>query len=103
MLPTPKDPILGVVPIIPTDRLEIKNSLIHLLQNNRFGGGIHEDPYDHIKKFIDLLSTAYTGCLTLAELKLNTFKFTLRDRAMDWYLNIAPRTITTWENPHKEF
>ena len=31
MLSTPKVPILGVVPIIPTDRFEIKNSLIHLL------------------------------------------------------------------------
>ena len=60
VLPMPKDLIRGVVPIIPPDRFEIKNSLIHFLQNNQFGGGIHEDPNDHIKRFTDLLSTAYT-------------------------------------------
>ena len=91
MLPTPKDPILGVVPIIPADRFEIKNSLIHLLQNNQFGGGIHEDPNDHIKRFTDLIYTANIGCITLVELNLNTFKFTLRDRAMDWYIKHLTR------------
>ena len=46
-----------MTPLIANNNFEIKPSIIHMVQNNQFGGLQGEDPYAHILVFLNVCAT----------------------------------------------
>ena len=92
-----------VRPPIPANNFEIKPALLHLVQQDQFGGSDLEDPNLHIASFLQLCDTIKMNGVPEDAIRLRLFPFSLRDRAKCW-LQAQPRgSITTWEDLVSKF
>ncbi|KAG9458347.1 hypothetical protein H6P81_002855 [Aristolochia fimbriata] len=92
-----------VRPEVPSN-FEIKPQILSMIQNNyQFGGLSHEDPNEHIEKFIKICDTFRFKDVTNEAVWLRIFPFTLRDRAKNWYHTLPPESIQTWDELQRKF
>ncbi|XP_050238448.1 uncharacterized protein LOC126687913 [Mercurialis annua] len=83
---------------------EIKPSTIQLLENRcAFFGLSHEDPNEHIAKFLGVLNTFKLHGITADQIKLRMFPFSLRDKASIWLHSLPNESIHNWRELAQAF
>ncbi|KAG9453458.1 hypothetical protein H6P81_006362 [Aristolochia fimbriata] len=93
-----------ITPTIQANNFDIKPQIIAMLQNHyQFSGLAHEDPNEHLERFLDPCATfKYNGVLDDA-IRLRLFKFTWAGRAKTWLDTLLAGSIVTWEDLQKKF
>ena len=80
---------------------ELKSGMIHLLPT--FHGLAGEDPNKHLKEFhVVCLSMKSVG-ISVEQVKLRAFPFSLADKAKEWLYYLPSGTITIWNEMNKVF
>ncbi|XP_051120407.1 uncharacterized protein LOC127244113 [Andrographis paniculata] len=84
-----------------TIAFELKSGLIHLLPS--FHGLAGEEPHKHLQEFDVVCSSMKPPGVTVEQIKLKAFLFSLKDAAKDWLYYIPPESIDTWNDMKKKF
>ena len=92
---TTNPPSCIVLPTTIAAHFELKPQIIHLLPT--FHGLDREDPYMHVKDFLEICATYKFQNLTDDSICLCLFPFSLKDKAKSWLNFLSPRSITSWE------
>ncbi|KAM1465100.1 hypothetical protein ACFXTO_044664 [Malus domestica] len=79
-----------------TNEFELKSSLLHHIP--KFHGLSMEDPNKHLKEFEVVCSSMTPVNVDGNILKMKAFPFSFLEKAKDWLYELAPRTVTSWEN-----
>ncbi|CAL9012109.1 unnamed protein product [Prunus brigantina] len=89
--------------LLPTEarNYELKSSYFHMLPS--FYGLPNEDPLSHIKEFYNVVSGLPLQGVSEANLRMRIFPYTLKDRAKNWLMTLAPGSLTTWDAVAKKF
>ncbi|KAL5550681.1 hypothetical protein UlMin_000857 [Ulmus minor] len=89
-----------VLPETNATHFELKPSIIQLLPS--FYGLEREDPYMHVKEFLEICSTFRFQIFSDESVRLRLFPFSLKDKAKAW-LNTLPacEVFLRWFNPIK--
>nr|GEU74261.1 reverse transcriptase domain-containing protein [Tanacetum cinerariifolium] len=90
-----------VVPPINANNFELKQTLINLVQSNRFTG--RQDPHNHLPFFNKVTSTFRHPEVPNKTIKLLLFPFSLDREARIWLDKEPPRSILTWEDLVSKF
>nr|GFA46752.1 reverse transcriptase domain-containing protein [Tanacetum cinerariifolium] len=90
-----------VVPQINANNFKLKQTLINLVQSNRFTG--RQDPHNHLRFFNKVTSTFRHPEVPNATIKLLLFPFSLEGEARIWLDKEPPRSILTWEDLVSKF
>nr|GEZ96523.1 hypothetical protein [Tanacetum cinerariifolium] len=85
-----------VVPQINANNLELKQTLINLVQSNQFTR--RQDPHNHLRFFNKLTSTFRHPEVPNTTIKLLLFPFSLEGEARIWLDKDPSRSILTWED-----
>ena len=80
---------------------ELESGKIHLLPT--FHGLVGEDHNKHLKEFHVVCSSMKPIGISVEEVKLRAFPFSLADSAKEWLYYLPSRTITTWNEMNKVF
>ncbi|CAL5350857.1 unnamed protein product [Camellia sinensis] len=80
---------------------ELKPHVIQLLPI--FHGLEREDPYMHVKDFLEICSTFKFQNFSELSVKLCLFPFSLKDKAKAWLNSLPSGSITSWEFLVKKF
>ena len=92
---TTNPPSCVVLPATTATHFELKPQIIHLLPT--FHGLDREDPYMHVKDFLEICATCKFQNFTDDSVRLRLFPFSLKDKAKEWLNSLSPRSITSWE------
>ena len=84
-----------VAPSIANNNFEIKPSIIHMVQNNQFGGLQGEDPYAHILAFLNVCATFKINGVMDDAIRLRLFPFSVKEKAQLWLASFPSESITT--------
>ncbi|KAL5537987.1 hypothetical protein UlMin_045695 [Ulmus minor] len=84
-----------VLPETNATHFELKPSIIQLLPS--FYGLEREDPYMHVKEFLEICSTFRFQNFSDESVRLRLFPFSLKDKAKAWLNTLPARTITNWD------
>ncbi|XP_022861677.1 uncharacterized protein LOC111382049 [Olea europaea var. sylvestris] len=90
-------------PAIAANNFELKPRLIHMVQQNQFGGAPTEDPNAHLGSFLEICDTVKMNGVTEDAIRLRLFSFSLRDKAKAWFQSLPYGSITTWEGLAQKF
>nr|GEZ30051.1 hypothetical protein [Tanacetum cinerariifolium] len=90
-----------VVPQINANNFELKQTLINLVQSNKFTG--RQDPHNHLRFFNKVTSTFRHPEVPNTTIKLLLFPFSLEGEARIWLDKEPPRSILTWEDLVSKF
>ncbi|XP_042441364.1 uncharacterized protein LOC122026702 [Zingiber officinale] len=90
-------------PPIEANNFEITPAVIHMVQENQFGGGPHEDPNHHLELFYEICGTMKVNGVPPDSVRVLLFRFSLKDRAKQWLNSLPANNISSWEqwNPIK--
>nr|XP_023912567.1 uncharacterized protein LOC112024125 [Quercus suber] len=92
---TTNPPSCIVLPVTTTAYFELKPQIIHLLPT--FHGLDREDPYMHVKDFLEICATCKFQNFSDDSVRLRLFPFSLKDKAKAWLNSLSPGSITSWE------
>ena len=92
-----------VAPAIANNNFKIKPSIIHMVQNNQFGGLQGEDPYAYILTFLNMCATFKINGVTDDTIRLRLFLFLVRDKTQLWLASLPNESITTWDQLKQAF
>ncbi|KAL6553671.1 hypothetical protein OROGR_007513 [Orobanche gracilis] len=98
---TANSPSCIVLPTTNATHFELKPSIIQLLPS--FYGLEREDPYMHVKEFLDICSTFRFQNFSEESVKLRLFPFSLKDKAKFWLNSLQAKTITSWDQLVNKF
>ncbi|CAN6725360.1 unnamed protein product [Malus baccata var. baccata] len=84
-----------------TEEFELKSSLLHHIP--KYHGLSMEDPNKHLKEFEVVCSSMTPVNVDGSILKMKAFPFSLMDKAKDWFYELAPGTVTSWESMKRAF
>ncbi|XP_042380114.1 uncharacterized protein LOC121972523 [Zingiber officinale] len=84
-------------PPIEANNFEIKPAVIHMVQQNQFGGGPHEDPNHHLELFYEIYGTMKVNGVPPESVRLLLFGFSLKDRAKQWLNSLPVNNISSWD------
>lgn len=104
--PTPKSYDYAgsiVVPPIYASSFESMPDLISLVKQNQFGGGITEDPYLHLVRFLGICGIVKIKGASDDAIRLRLFPFSLKDEADNWLYDQPKRSIYTWDDLASQF
>lgn len=90
-----------VLPATTASHFELKPHVIQLLPN--FHGLNQEDPYMHIKDFLEICDTFKFQNFSDESVRLRLFPFSLKDKAKAWLKSLSSRSITSWETLVSKF
>nr|GEV58663.1 hypothetical protein [Tanacetum cinerariifolium] len=90
-----------VVPTINANNFELKQTLINLVQSNKFTG--RQDPNNHLRFFNKVTSTFRHPEVPNTTIKLLLFPFSLEGEARIWLDKEPSRSILTWEDLVSKF
>ncbi|GJZ02517.1 reverse transcriptase domain-containing protein [Tanacetum coccineum] len=90
-----------VVPTINCKPIELKQTLINLVQSNQFTG--KQDPHNHLRFFNKVTSTFRHPEVPNTTIKLLLFPFSLEGEARTWLDKEPPRSILTWDDLVSKF
>jgi len=62
-------------PTIVAPNMEMKNTLIHLVQSNQFPGLSNENPYNHLATFLEIYNTVKINQVSDNVIRLSLFPF----------------------------
>ncbi|KAJ9552285.1 hypothetical protein OSB04_016330 [Centaurea solstitialis] len=80
--------------------VEINKGLIKMINTISFDGEPSGNPYQHLEAFEDICELVNTK---EDEVKLRVFPFTLTKKAKDWFKQLLPGSITTWDDLKSAF
>jgi len=81
-------------PTVNATNMEMKPTLIHLVQSNQFNGLSHENPYTHLATFLEICNTVKIHQVPDEAIRLSLFPFSLAGPAKVW-LNSFPENSLT--------
>ena len=90
-----------VLPATTASHFELKPGVIQLLPS--FYGLDKEDPYHHVKEFLDICSTFRFQNFSDESIRLRLFPFSLKDKAKAWLNSLEVGSITTWDQLSRKF
>ena len=90
-----------VLPATNATHFELKPSIIQLLPS--FYGLEREDPYMHVKDFLEICSTFRFQNFSEESVKLRLFPFSLKDKAKAWLNSLQTGSITSWDELFNKF
>ena len=90
-----------ILPPTQANHFELKPGVIQLLPT--FYGLEKEDPYLHVKEFLDICATFKFQNFSDESIKLRLFPFSLKDKAKAWLNSLEVGSISTWEVLLKNF
>nr|GEV47705.1 reverse transcriptase domain-containing protein [Tanacetum cinerariifolium] len=90
-----------VVPPINANNFELKQTLINLVQSNKFTG--RQDPHNHLRFFNKVTFTFRHPEVSNTTIKLLLFPLSLEGEARIWLDKEPPRSILTWEDLVSKF
>ena len=103
MLPKPRDPEEGIVlPTWDAEDCTIRPTLILMVAEKPFRGLSNENPYSHIRTFLDLISTVYYEGVSKDALYLRVFPFSLANKGklcITFYMRILSEHGENLSNP----
>ena len=82
-----------VLPQTNATHYDLKPHVIQMLPS--FYGLDHENPFSHVKKFINICATTKFQNFSKESVHLRLFPFSLHDRVTEWLDSNAPRSITS--------
>ncbi|CAL0331053.1 unnamed protein product [Lupinus luteus] len=82
---------------------EMKTGLVQLMYANPFAGLDHEDPYNHLTKFYELVGTAGISESEEDTIFLRLFPLTLIGKAKEWFLDLPQHIQSNWNNVEEKF
>nr|GEW74087.1 hypothetical protein [Tanacetum cinerariifolium] len=85
-----------VVPSINANNFKLKQTLINLVQSNKYTG--RQDPHNHLRFFNKVTSTFRHPEVPNTTIKLLHFPFSLEGEARIWLDKEPPRAIMMWED-----
>ena len=74
----------------------MKPSLILMVQQQQFGGHYSENSNAHVSIFLELRGTIKMNEVDHDVMKLKLFPFSLKEKARNWFHNLAQGSIETW-------
>jgi len=77
--------------------VEIRASLIGLVQQNKLHGFDYEDHYAHLTTFVHICNTVKIHQVDDDFICISLFSFSLADKAEHWYQAIPPSFPLTWD------
>nr|GEW66859.1 reverse transcriptase domain-containing protein [Tanacetum cinerariifolium] len=90
-----------LVPPINANNFELKQTLINLVQSNKFTG--RQDPHNNLRFFNKVTSAFRHPEVPNTTIKLLLFPFSLEGEARIWLDKEPPRSILTWEDLVSKF
>jgi hypothetical protein len=90
-----------VLPLTNAAHYDLKSHVIQLLPS--FYGLDHENPYAHVKKFINICATTKFQNFSEEFVHLRLFPFSFHDRAIEWLDSNASGSSTSWESLLSKF
>ncbi|XP_042387846.1 uncharacterized protein LOC121979938 [Zingiber officinale] len=90
-------------PPIDANNFEIKPAVIHMVQQNQFGGGPYKDPNHHLELFYAICGTMKVNEVPPESVRLLFFGFSLKDRAKQWLNSLPADSISSWEQCEQKF
>ncbi|KAK9140121.1 hypothetical protein Scep_009802 [Stephania cephalantha] len=72
---------------LPTNitELELRSSLINMMQNSLFNRLFNEDPVAHVENFLEKCDTVHITEVTKGVIKMQLFPFSLSGKAKSWF------------------
>ncbi|XP_022893877.1 uncharacterized protein LOC111408340 [Olea europaea var. sylvestris] len=90
-------------PAIASNKFELKPGLVHMVQQNQFGGAPTKDPNAHLGSFLEICDTVKMNRVTENAIQLRLFSFCLRDKAKACFQSLPYGSITTFEGLAQKF
>ena len=84
-------------PAIEANNLELKPTLITMVQQHQFTGHPFEDPNEHMGRFMRMANTVKLNGVKPKVIRLLLFPFSLRDVAATWFESLPVGSVTNWE------
>ena len=105
MVPTrPRNRAGVIIPPIQANNFELKSSTIQMVQSyGQFSGGIHENPSEHLDKFLMVADTVKYNGVPQDVIRLKLFPFSLNGGASEWYKSLHPGSVTSWDDMESKF
>src|ERR1043165_5884370 len=93
-----------VVPRIQANNFELKSSIIQMVQSfGQFTGGAHENPSDHLDRFLQVADTVKMNGVSEDIIRLKLFPFSLIGGADEWYKSLPAGSVTSWDELEERF
>ncbi|XP_047174851.1 uncharacterized protein LOC124842423 [Vigna umbellata] len=89
-------------PVVNAAHMEMKPTLIHLVQSNQFTGMSHENPYDHLTTFNEICNIVKILHVPDEAIRMSLFPFSLAGNAKLW-LNSFPKGLAAWDDVVAKF
>ncbi|MCS5023618.1 retrotransposon gag domain-containing protein, partial [Staphylococcus aureus] len=90
-----------VLPQTSATHFELKPAILQLLPS--FYGLERDDPYMHVKEFLEICSTFRFQNFNDESVRLRMFPFSLKDKAKAWLNSLPTGTITSWNQLVNKF
>ncbi|XP_042021284.1 uncharacterized protein LOC121768798 isoform X1 [Salvia splendens] len=85
------------------NNFELKTGLIQFVEQRVFSGRPTEDPNRHLSKFLEIANTTKLNGVPDDTIKLRLFPFSLSGYARDWFDNLEPGSVTSWDDLAQKF
>ncbi|XP_027927803.1 uncharacterized protein LOC114184687 [Vigna unguiculata] len=90
-------------PTVNATNMEMKPTLIHLVQSNQFNGLSHENPYTHLTTFLEICNTVKIHQVPDEAIRLSLFSFSLAGPAKAWLNSFPENSLTNWDDVVAKF
>lgn len=87
--------------VLPDTTDKLRPSTIHLLPS--FHGMPNNDPYLHLKDFLEICSKLRLAGVWDESIHLSLFPFSLKDKAKQWLHSLTAGSITSWEGLNQKY
>jgi len=89
--------------IVNATNMEMKPTLIHLVQSNQFNGLSHKNPYTHLATFLEICNTVKIHQVPNDAICLSLFPFSLAGPAKAWLYSFLENSLTNWDDVVAKF
>ena len=83
--------------VIEPSILELKPSLINMVQQHQYTGHPSEEPNEHMGRFLRMENTIKLNGVRLEVTKLQLFLFSPRDMVATWFESLPYGSVNNWE------
>ena len=91
-------------PEIEAAQFELKPVMFQMLQTvGQFSGMVNEDPYLHVRNFLEVSDSFKLPGVSDDALRLRLFPFSLRDQARSWLNNLEHDSVRSWNELAEKF